>query len=487
MKKTDLVGFIINPLLVSGLGSAAYGIWQVLGRLIGYISPASGRPTQTLKWTIANKQSSEDYNEKRTFVGSTIVISLLFSPVLAILGGVVSWYAPEWLDVAADFSSAVRIATGLLVANLIMITLVDIPRSVLEGENLGYKRMGLSASLVIVGGLLTGLALYFNTGLIGIASATLATTILTGIFFLKIVKSYVHWFGIARPSIETIRKFFTLSGWFLVWHLIMRFMNGSDVVILGVFDSVELVTSYTLTKYVADIMVNFVFLVVLGVIPGLGGIIGSGDHDKAAHLRNEIMIFSWILVTVVGSTILMWNKAFLMLWVGAEYYAGPIPNLLIVILVMQFILIRNDANIIDLTLKLKQKVLLGLLSVTVCVASASVLVYYFQMGIIGICLGFIAGRSILSISYPRLIGKFLNRSGKNQFINILRPALVTVLMFSLAIFVIDFLPSATWLSLPFFIFITIIVFGAITFYTGISRGQQDQIINRAKKLKQSYF
>ena len=38
-----VVGFLINPLLVSGLGNYGYGVWQVLGRLIGYIEPASGR------------------------------------------------------------------------------------------------------------------------------------------------------------------------------------------------------------------------------------------------------------------------------------------------------------------------------------------------------------------------------------------------------------------------------------------------------------
>ncbi len=48
------VTFILNPLLVSGLGDFGYGVWQVLARLIAYISPAGGRPTQALKWTIGN-------------------------------------------------------------------------------------------------------------------------------------------------------------------------------------------------------------------------------------------------------------------------------------------------------------------------------------------------------------------------------------------------------------------------------------------------
>jgi O-antigen/teichoic acid export membrane protein len=482
-----LVGFIINPLLVSGLGDAAYGVWQVLGRLIGYISPASGRPTQTLKWVIAKEQASENFEEKRAYVGSTIAVSLLFAPILAVLGGVVAWFSPDWLDVSTDLSSMVRLAAGVLVANLIIISLVDIPRSILEGENLGFKRMGLSAGLVLTGGVLTAVALYLETGLVGIALATFSTTILTGVFFYKVVRTYVHWFGIAKPSMAKMRTFFTLSGWFLIWHLIMRLMSGSDVVILGIFDSVNLVTSYTLNKYIADVIVNFVSLVVIGITPGLGGIIGSGNHNKAALLRSEIMIFSWLLVTVIGSTILMWNKAFLQLWVGAGYYAGPLPNLLIVIVVMQFILIRNDANIIDLTLNLRQKVLLGLLSVILCILIAYVFVVFFKLGIIGICIGFIIGRSILSFSYPKLIGKFLHISFRDQFKHVLRPAFITLILFSLSTIMVDLLPTFSWFSLPFLILITIIIMAVIAFYTGISHDQKQQIIKRVVILKHSYF
>ena len=53
-----LVGFIITPLLVTGLGDYIYGAWRVLERMVGYLYPTSGRATQALKWTLASKQAS---------------------------------------------------------------------------------------------------------------------------------------------------------------------------------------------------------------------------------------------------------------------------------------------------------------------------------------------------------------------------------------------------------------------------------------------
>ena len=54
-----VVSFVVIPLLVRGLGDFGYGVWQVLQRLIGYADPAGGHAAQTLKWTIANRQSSD--------------------------------------------------------------------------------------------------------------------------------------------------------------------------------------------------------------------------------------------------------------------------------------------------------------------------------------------------------------------------------------------------------------------------------------------
>ena len=478
------VGFIINPLLVAGLGDILYGAWQVLGRLIGYISPASGRPAQALKWTVASQQASRNFEEKRRHVGSTLIVWLYFLPLLVVLGGLLAWFAPTWLDAPREYSLTVRLAAALLAANLILISLTDVPRAVLEGENLGFKRMGITALLVFVGGGLTALALYLNTGLVGVATATLATTLLTGVFFLQVVRTYVPWFGLAKPPIEAVRNFLGLSWWFLGWNLIMKLMAASDVVMLGILNSLEMVTIYTLTKYVPETLIDFVAIVVLGITPGLGGIIGSGDLKKAARVRNEIMVFTWLVITVAGSTIVLWNQSFAQLWVGSEYYAGTIANLLIVLMAMQFALIRNDAFIIDLTLKLRSKVILGALSVSVSLVLVTILVGPLNMGIIGLCLGFIVGRSILSVAYPWLVGRFLEVSILSQLSSLMRPVFITGLLYILMIFASKYMFVSTWIGLILSVGITLLVVSPLAFFAGLSLGNRQRVLERVRSVIQ---
>lgn len=481
-----LVGFVITPFLVSGLGDFFYGTWQVIIRLIGYISPASGRPTQALKMTLANQQTLSDYDQKRRYVGSALVVWVIFLPLIGILGGLLAWSVPNWINAPQNYYLIIRVAAFILVMNLALTNLTAVPQSVLEGENLGYKRMGLSTGLVLLGGGFTWLALYLKSGIIGVASAAIAITAVTGIFWLTVVRSFAAWFGASRPSMEATRKFLSLSMWFMGWNLIMNLMTASDVVLLGMLNSVESVTAYTLTKYAPETLISLVAIVAFAIAPGLGGIIGSGKLERAAQIRGEIMSLTWLIVTVLGSSVLLWNRYFLSLWVGEKYYVGSLPGLLIVLVVAQFVLIRNDSNFIDLTLRLRKKVVLGAVSVGLSIASAAVFLGVFKWGVIGLSLGLLLGRFILTIGYPLLVGRYLNIRLITQLISSLRPALITVILFIGATwingwsFLTHLLQETRWIGLIIGGGGSFIIILVAAFLIGLNAGQRDRIINRVK-------
>jgi O-antigen/teichoic acid export membrane protein len=481
-----IVGFLITPLMVAGLGNYAFGMWQVLNRLIGYITPASGRPGFALKATLANQQASIDYDQKRRYVGSTLIIWLLFLPLLIGIGGTVSWFVPYWVNTPLAYVWIVRAVSGLLVLNMIVDTLSSVPQVTLQGENLGYKRMGMSVILVFLGGGFTWLALHLNTGIIGVASAVVASTFATGLFYLWVVRNYTPWFGIAKPRLTDTRQMLSLSWWFMGWNLVTSLLLASDVVVLGLLNSVESVTNYSLTKYVPETLIGVIVIIIFGIMPGLGSIIGTGDYEKAVRLRDEINSFIWLVSTTLGASILIWNRVFIGLWVGADHYSGSIPNLLVVVAAMQLALIRSDGNIIDLTLRLGQKVLLGLLSVTISVVAASILVGAFKLGVVGLVLGIIGGRLIISIGYPWLISRFLGVSLFSQFNHMFRPVLVTILLFSMAVVSDGFVSVAIgpglkgWLVFVFSASVTGILMLLVSFYAGLSDGQRRMMLRRVR-------
>jgi hypothetical protein len=235
-------------------------------------------------------------------------------------------------------------------------------------------------------------------------------------------------------------------------------------------------------------LIGIIVIIIFGIMPGLGSIIGTGDHEKAARLRNEINTFIWLAATALGASILIWNRVFITLWVGPEHYSGILPNLLIVAAAMQLVFIRSDGNIIDLTLRLSQKVLLGFLSVVVSIAAASLLVGYFEFGIVGLCIGIMTGRLIITFGYPTLIGRFLGIHFLQQVEGILRPVAVTICLFLISMSIDNAISHLPWSGLKgwliFFLFagVTGMLMLLIAFYAGLSGSQRASIVRRIQAI-----
>jgi O-antigen/teichoic acid export membrane protein len=477
-----VAGLIISPILLTRLGDTVFGIWQVLQRLIGHASPASGRPGEALKWTIAHEQRSTDYDFKRRQVGNALAVWLLFLPLLVAIGGALAWLSPVWLDVSPESYGTVRLAGAILVLDAVLFSLLYLPQSVLQGENFGYKRLGLSVLLVFVSKALLVAAVSLGYGIGGLAISTTIATVLWGATYLFIVRSRVDWFGIARPSLAEVGRFVRLSWWFLLWNLVMIIMLASDVVVLGVVGSPALVTTYTLAKYLPQAITVAVATVIVSIMPGLGGLIGAGELVRAIRIRKETMSLIWLFTIVAGTTVLLWEESFLRLWVGESYYPGPAAILVVMLMVLQFALIRTDANIIDLTLNLRRKVLLGALSAVLSVGLAWLFLGPMDMGIIGLVLGFIVGRTIQSVGYPLMIGRMLGIPPHRQLVGIVRPALATGALFAVASAIGVAVRAGSWPTLVLSVGVSAGVVAILAFFAGLPLETRQLLWHRLRKV-----
>jgi hypothetical protein len=169
-------------------------------------------------------------------------------------------------------------------------------------------------------------------------------------------------------------------------------------------------------------------------------------------------------------------------WVGSRHYLGAGTNLLLMAMVAQFVMIRNDANIIDLTLNLRTKVLIGFLSAATSAAAAAYAVGMLGLGAVGVCLGFIAGRSILSIGYPWQVGRFLDVSLSQQLRAALRPGTVMALLFFLGAFGSRSLAVGSWFLLAPSVALTLPVAGLAAFQLGLGPEQRQQVVKRLRRV-----
>lgn len=480
---TLLVGFFINPILLTLLGSSLFGTWKICQRLLTYISGVDGQATQALQWTIANKQSSHEVGPKKRDVGCAIIIWLRFLPLVLVVGSLVAWFSPYLIrQLPPEHFTATRIACAVLVLNLILLPLNSIPQAVMLGMNLAYRCTWIRSCGIILGGLFMVAAAYLGWGLVGLAASVLCATIFTGFFVLIAAKRSLPWLGVDRPQKDEIRSFFGFSIWVLASSLVSKFMLSCDIIILGLVSSAAMVTSFVLSTYTVQMAMSLILMLVSASLPGLGGIFGRKDYEKATKVRGEIMTLSWLFVVAFGSMILLWNYSFVKLWVGPENFIGATENLLMVLLMTQLIFIRNDARIVDITLNIRKKVLLGLFSAVIAVLLAYVFSRYWLSNVAGLVVGLMVGRMILTIAYPMLVEKAFKARATFSGIGFVRPFLVMTGLYVGTSLAGTHLNVESWIRLILYGTGSFIVILAIAFFLGLKWPQRRQVFLRMAHL-----
>jgi O-antigen/teichoic acid export membrane protein len=305
-----------------------------------------------------------------------------------------------------------------------------------------------------------------------------------GITFWWVVHKYVPWFGVDRPTRAEIRGLLGLSVWYSAGEAITKLLLASDVIILGMVLSPAAVTTYALTGYAARMAVNVHVLAAGGAIPGIGGVIGLRQYQKALALRNELLVITWLFATTVGSSILLWNHSFLTLWVGGGNYAGPWVNLLIVCTMAQTAFVRSDAYVIDATLQPRQRVQVAGVAAAVTIGLGIVLALRF--GTVGLCVGMLVGRLTQSVAYPHLVRKYLGAGSWSARRALARPLAAMSLLFTVCALLGNRIVLHHWLGWIGGVAVTTLVLSGVALLTGLPADSRAIVFRRGRELARRF-
>ena len=178
------------------------------------------------------------------------------------------------------------------------------------------------------------------------------------------------------------------------------------------------------------------------VTPGLGGVIGQKQYQRAAEVRNGNVNGKLVNTGCTGSHHPA-LEPFVHFSLGrTTILCRLLGQPLTVLMIVQLIYIRNDSYVIDLTLQLRQKVLMAVVAAVISIGLSALLIP--RLGIAGLCLGMILGRLTLNISYPFVINKQLERSSKPELKNAVRPAITMTAMFVASAYLGQMLIARSW-------------------------------------------
>ncbi len=440
-----IVTLVITPILISGLGVEVFGIWSMIQKLSAYVSLADFRASGAAKLLLSVRQHDADETAKRRIVGSTLIIWLLFLPLVVSLSILLIVNVENFLPVHEDQITAVRWALGIFLFGVVTSRVSALPNNILQATNLGYRAFVAEIVVPIITATCLVFALNAGLGLPGIAAVTVGGLFLDGLLRFFVVKKNVPWFGVAKPNRQDIRGFLGIAGWMQVTNLANLLLWGIDILIVGKLLGGSTAAVLVQTAFLHRLVVEAVGMFFMSGKAGLVGLIGEGKWNRVQILREEIQILALGLMTVSGIVFMLLNDSFVLVWVGEGLYAGPVTNVCLIAGSILTVLSRNEAMLLDGLLEVRAKA--GAMISAGVITVALGLIMTERWGISGMMAAWVFGQSILYISLLTIVWK---TTGKNCLIlpwQILRPLVVVVALLFLTYNVKDIVVPDTWPSL----------------------------------------
>ena len=155
-------------------------------------------------------------------------------------------------------------------------------------------------------------------------------------------------------------------------------------------------------------------------------------------------------------------------------------NLLIVTIMAQTAFVRADAYVIDAALQPRLRVIVTAVAATLTIGFATVLTIRF--GMVGLCLGIVAGRLTQSFAYPHLVRRCFGVTSRPNLWAVGRPLVVMALLFGAAARLGDRILVHHWVAWSGGVVATAAGVLGVALVTGLPAEAQAAVLRRGREL-----
>ncbi len=383
-----LAGFVVAPFLVHRLGETTYGLWILIASLTGYFGLLDLGVRGSVGRYIAFHRAQDDPEAVNTTLNTALALLSTVAGVVLLGSLGISVVFFHLFDVPADQAAAARIALLIVGLNLAL----SFPLNLFDATLWAFQRFDVLNAIdipVIIGRmLLTFWLISDSNGLVPLAVITLLTTLAGGA--AKAAASfYLEPSLRLSPALVRLSVGRTIYGYGL-WHFVLEMAlmlsNQLSVLIIGVWASVSLVTSYS----VASRLVGYATALLIactGVLTPVSTAFAANQDDRQQQrLFVQGGQFCMALAVYFLGLFLFLGKPLIALWMGPDL---AIASRWLTILALGQVLPMSQWVTHGMVLALSRHRFMALVSLAESgVAAGLALLLVGPYGLDGVCIAF---------------------------------------------------------------------------------------------------
>lgn len=442
---TNGIGLLLTPFIIRHLGNDEYGLYTLMGALIGYISVLDLGLNNTIVRFVAKYRARQDKQGEDNFLATVMLIYAAISAIIVLFG--IGFYFN--LDSVFEKLTPRELAKAkIMFAILIFNLAITLPGGAFTAISSAYEHFVFPRALNMIkycvrSLMVVGLLMLGGDSISIVLLDTVVNIVAIGLnayYVLRILKARFRLRHFEKPLVKEIFKY---SVWIFVFAMVGQFQWQSGQLILGVISRPAAVAIYGVgillgTYYGAfSTAISGVFLPRATKMTVL-----EASGKELTDMMTRIGRFSLIVLLLIFGGFLLYGRQFVNLWVG-DHYKDSWIIAIIIMFSYTLPLVQAFANsILEARNMFAFKALIYISLIALGTAIGAWLVqFYGPVGIIyGSAGGWILSQAIMNFYYHRVIGLHVLRFFK-QLSRGLLPVFLVILLLGYGI---DLVPGSGW-------------------------------------------
>lgn len=321
---TNIVGLLLTPFIIRSLGSAEYGLYTMIGALVGYMSVLDFGLNNTIVRFVAKYKAEKDKEGEENFLAHSFIMYFCISLFVSILGCILYFNLESLYTDTLTLDQIEKAKTMMLI--LIFNLAISLPGGAFAGICYGYEEFILPKFINIIkyivrSILVVGILLY-GADSVGLV---LLDTVLN--ILIIIINAYIVFkiLGVRIKIHQYDKKlFYNILGfslWLFVFAIVHQLRWQFGQLIIGLYYSTSIVAIYavgvTLGNYYGAFSsaISSVFLP-KAIQMTVKNIPSDELTDTFIKISRIILI---ILLFILGAFVIV-GQDFVYFWVGDEYH-----------------------------------------------------------------------------------------------------------------------------------------------------------------------
>lgn len=323
------ITFVLSPFVVHHLGDTRYGLWAVVGSIVGYLGLLDLGIRVGVTRFVARHEAKGDQESAKRLLTTSLALFATVGVVAILAGAVVSSRLTWFVHTPPEFLREGSIAVFIAAVTVGIALVTGVYGAVIAGLQRFALLNGIDLTAEVIRAVTTYVVVRNGGGLVALAVIQLVIVSGRGIAYLIATKRLQPWLHIARSFYDraTRNEILSFSTYTTLLHVSWMVVYSSDALVIAAIMPVSEVAFFVIGGNLAQAALQVQSGVSRVLYPLVSARQATDGLDGAAVLvRNSVRLCTIIVLPVV-LTFLTRGRTFIGIWMGPSY-AGPAGQVL---------------------------------------------------------------------------------------------------------------------------------------------------------------